>query len=164
MKDSVYDSAKSITEELVMTVSKEDAKFAVEAANGGMTEVALGQLAQQKAFSPAVKEFASLMVKDHSTANEQLKALAKSKGISLPKALSDDNQRLKEKLAAKSGKDFDKAYVDAMTNDHKEDVKTFQYATKSLKDTSLKAFAINTLPVLKMHLNAVEKIHESLNK
>ena len=61
-----------------------DAKFYRDAAEGGMAEVAMGNLALQKAQSPSVKDFGAQMVKDHSAANEKLKALAQSKNITLP--------------------------------------------------------------------------------
>jgi putative membrane protein len=126
--------------------------------------VELGQLAQQKAADPQIKDFGAMMVSDHSKANDQMKTLAKNKGISLPATLSRDEQKLKNNLSSKSGEDFDKAYVKAMIKDHKEDIKDFQDAIKSLKDTDLKNFAINTLPVLKKHLDAIKKIDKAIEK
>ncbi|MGN6641359.1 MAG: DUF4142 domain-containing protein [Mucilaginibacter sp.] len=164
MKDSVSDSTRSVTKSLVMKVTKPDAKFAVEAANGGLAEVELGKLAQQKASDQQVKDFGSMMVSDHSKANDQMKTIAQNKGITLPTTLSNDEQKLKDELSAKSGKDFDKAYVQAMIKDHKEDIKSFKDASQSLKDPDLKSFATNTLPVLQKHLDAIEKIDKSMKK
>jgi len=65
-------------------------------------------------------------------------------------------------LSAKSGADFDKAYVSNMIDDHKEDIKEFEDAAKNVKDPDLKAFAVKTLPTLKMHLDAIQKIHDSM--
>ena len=143
-------------------VDKNDAKFAVAAANGGMAEVELGTLAQQKAVNQKVKDFGAMMVTDHSKANDELKALAKSKGITLPDSIDSKEQQVKSDLSAKSGADFDKAYVSNMIDDHKEDIKEFEDATKNLKDPDLKAFAVKTLPTLKMHLDAVRKIHDGM--
>lgn len=143
-------------------VDKDDAKFAVAAANGGMAEVELGTLAQQKSANAKVKDFGAMMVSDHSKANEEMKALAKSKGITLPTAISADEQKVKDDLSSKSGADFDKAYVNNMIDDHKNDIKEFEDATKNLKDPDLKAFAVKTLPTLKMHLDAIQKIHDSM--
>lgn len=143
-------------------VDKDDAKFAVAAANGGMAEVELGTLAQEKAVNAKVKDFGSMMVKDHSKANDEMKALAKSKGITLPDSIDSKEQKVKSDLSAKSGADFDKAYVSNMIDDHKEDIKEFEDAAKNVKDPELKAFAVKTLPTLKMHLDAIQKIHDSM--
>ena len=143
-------------------VDKDDAKFAVAAANGGMAEVELGKLAQQKAANQKVKDFGTMMVSDHSKANDEMKALAKSKGITLPDSLDSKEQKVKNDLSAKSGADFDKAYVSNMIDDHKKDIKEFEEAAKNCKDADLKAFAVKTLPTLKMHLYAIQKIHDSM--
>jgi putative membrane protein len=154
------DTAKK--DSAMTAVDKDDAKFAVAAANGGMAEVELGKLAQEKAATAKVKDFGAMMVSDHSKANEEMKALAKSKGITLPVAIDNDEQKLKDDLSAKSGADFDKAYVSNMIDDHKKDIKEFEDAAKNCKDADLKAFAAKTLPTLKMHLEAIEKIHNSM--
>jgi putative membrane protein len=145
-----------------IAVDKDDAKFAVEAANGGMAEVAMGKLAQQQANSDRVKNFGAMMVSDHSKANDKLMALAKTKGITLPATISSDEQKMSADLGKKTGKDFDKAYVDAMVKDHKDDIKAFEDASKNLKDPDLKNFAITTLPTLKMHLDSIEAIKKSM--
>jgi putative membrane protein len=143
-------------------VDPQDAKFAVAAANGGMAEVELGQLAQQKAVNAKVKDFGEMMVTDHSKANDEMKALAKSKGITLPVTIDADEQKVKDDLSAKSGADFDKDYVSNMIDDHKKDIKEFEDASQNCKDADLKAFAVKTLPTLKMHLDAIQKIHDSM--
>src|SRR5262245_38887501 len=73
--------------------SEQDAKWAVEAANGGMTEVELGKLAQQKATSERVKGFGAMMVSDHGKAGDKLKQMAAAKSIVLPDKLSDKSQK-----------------------------------------------------------------------
>ena len=162
MKDSVADPNKSITKDLVMTVSKDDARFAVAAAAGGLAEVELGRIARYKGASVQVKAFGTMMVSDHSKAGNELKALAKSKGISLPATLDHGEQQIKDDLSGKSGADFDKAYIKNMIGDHQKDIKDFQEAIGTLQDADLKAFAEKTLPILKMHLAAVQKINDQL--
>ena len=75
------------------TKIEDDTDFAVEAADGGMYEVELGKLAQSNAASADVKKFGQTMVDEHSKANEELKALATQKNITLPGALSDKHQK-----------------------------------------------------------------------
>ncbi|MXV16650.1 DUF4142 domain-containing protein [Hufsiella ginkgonis] len=145
-----------------MTVNSDDADFAVNAANGGMAEVELGKLASGKTANPKVKEFAKMMASDHTKANEELMALAKSKNISLPAAVAEEQMKVKEDLSAKSGAAFDKAYVDVQVKDHKKTVDLFEKASKDASDPDLKAFATKTLPTLRTHLSTIEKIQAGM--
>lgn len=145
-----------------IAVDKDDAKFATDAANAGLAEVAAGQLAGQKATNAKVKDFAAMMVTDHTKANDELMGIAKIKNITLPSEPDADHQKMKADLAAKSGADFDKAYVDAMVNGHKKVETLFEDATKNLKDTTLKAFAVKTLPTIKSHLAEIEAIQKGM--
>ncbi|MBG9378139.1 DUF4142 domain-containing protein [Panacibacter sp. DH6] len=158
MKDT---SSMSSNEPMSTTpVDKDAADFAVEAASGGMMEVELGKLAQEKAADQRVKDFGAMMVKDHSAANDKLKAIATAKNITLPAEMGDKHKKHVEDLAKKTGKDFDKAYMDMMVDDHEEDVKKFEDAAEKCKDADLKAFATETLPTLRTHLDAAKAIDD----
>jgi putative membrane protein len=138
-----------------------DASFMKSAAEGGMSEVELGQLAQQKASNPAVKDFGAMMVKDHTAANDKLKALAASEQVSLPDSPSLMQKASKTKLNMLSADRFDKSYVKGMIDDHKDDIKEFQKEISDGKDPQVKAFAAATLPTLQMHLQKIESIAAS---
>src|ERR1700736_6315822 len=88
-----------------------DASFYKHAAEGGIAEVEAGNLAQQKATKQQVKDFGEMMVKDHTAANNKLKALADSKSISLPTTSSAGQMAAKAKLEVLSGEAFDKSYI-----------------------------------------------------
>jgi putative membrane protein len=140
-------------------VSKEDADWAVEVANAGMTEVELSKVAQTKATDPRLKSFADMMVNDHTKANDQLKQIAAAKNITLPADLSKDSQKKLDDLNKKQmGKDFDKEYRDDMLSDHKKAVDKFQKGSSDLKDADLKNFASQTLPTLQMHQDSIKAI------
>jgi putative membrane protein len=139
-------------------VDKDDADFAVKAANGGMMEVELGNYAQQNAISKRVKDFGAMMVKDHTKANEELKSLAAAKNITLPTSIGNDAQKNMDDLMKKKGNDFDKAYMNMMVDDHKKDVKEFEMAAKDCKDAEIKSFAGKTLPILLAHLDSTKAI------
>ncbi|PTR01622.1 putative membrane protein [Mucilaginibacter yixingensis] len=162
-KDSAtVDTSTTKAASPAMTVSADDAKFATMAANGGMTEVELSKLAETKATNAQIKTFAAMMVKDHTMAGNQLMSLAKSKNITLPAGIDNDSQKKVSDLNGKSGADFDKAYVNAMLDDHKKAVDAFEDASKNLKDPDLKGFVDKTLPTIKMHLNLIQKIHDQM--
>ena len=140
---------------------KHDMKFAEKAAMSGMAEVKLGQLALEKASSPEVKQFAQKMIDDHGKANDELKSLAQSKQMELPTDLGK-HQKDYDKLAAMSGSDFDRAYVDCMVKDHKEDVSLFEKQANKGEDAELKAFAARTLPTLQMHLQHAQDLQKAM--
>jgi putative membrane protein len=135
-----------------------DQKFMKEAAQGGMAEVELGRLAQQKASSDDVKKFGQRMVDDHSKANDKLKELANAKGVNLPQSLNAKDQATKDRLSKLSGEQFDKAYMTDMLKDHKKDISAFQSESNMGHDVDVKNFATQTLPTLRDHLKDAQGI------
>jgi putative membrane protein len=138
-------------------LSKDDRAFVAKAAKGGMAEVELGNLAQQKAQNQQVKDFGARMVKDHGKANDELKSIASTKGIALPGDLDKSVMKEKDKLEKLSGAKFDREYMSHMVKDHKKDIKEFEKQAKSGKDGELKNFAATTLPTLQEHLKLAQE-------
>lgn len=141
-------------------LDKSDKDFIEKAAAGGMMEVQGGKLAESKSQNADVKSFGSTLVKDHSAANEELKTLAQSKGVTLPTALPKHEQGELDKLG--KAKNFDHEFIEHNVKDHKKDVKEFEKASKSAKDPDVKAFAAKTLPTLQSHLQQAESLEKSL--
>lgn len=139
-------------------------EFMTEAASGGMMEVELGKMAQEKAQHADVKSFAQMMVTDHTKANDELKALAGTKSIVLPDSMSKDHMDHITELRDKTGADFDNAYMDLMVEDHEEDVKEFEEAVNELQDPEAKAFASKTLTTLRKHHERAKQINDMLDK
>jgi putative membrane protein len=144
------------------SIPADDKSFAEHAAIGGMAEVEMGKLAQQKAGSDQVKQFGQRMVDDHSKANEELKQVASAKGLTLPSDLDAKHKSKLEKLQKLSGAQFDKAYMDDMVADHKKDVSDFEKEAKAGKDSDVKGFASKTLPTLQEHLKLAESTHAAV--
>jgi putative membrane protein len=161
-EDSV-DSAQAVNKETA-PVDKESSDFAVKAADGGMLEVELGKLAQEKAMNPRVKEFGAMMVRDHGKAGDELKAIAANKSITLPDSVGSDYHDHIVDMSKKSGKDFDKHFMDMMVSDHKKDIDMFEKAAGNLSDPDLKTFASNTLPTLKAHQDSANAIYDVIKK
>jgi putative membrane protein len=135
--------------------------FWSNAAAGGMAEVELGKLAAQKAQNPEVKRFAQMMVTDHTKANTELKTLATKKNVTLPTGLSSSHQSTLDKLNGLSGAEFDRAYVEAMVEDHEDTVDLMEDNADN-SDADVKAFAAKTLPVVKGHLDMIKGIQAKL--
>lgn len=148
-----------------MAVSENDSKFMVETANSGMMEVEASKVAQQKATNAQVKAFADMMVNDHTKANDELKQLAASKNVTLPAAVGEDNQEDLKDLSEKSGKDFDKAYINMMVSDHKKTVGNFEdLGDNTDSDGDLKAWVNKMIPALKQHLDQAQKLDDTIKK
>jgi putative membrane protein len=140
------------------TSANADQDFIANAAKGNRAEVTLGKMVESKTKDPSVRQFAQQMVKDHTTALNELTQLAQSKNITLPEGLPDDATALQSKLSSASGKALDKDYMDSMVDDHKKDVSEFQDASQNAKDPDVKQWAAKTLPTLQAHLQKAEQI------
>lgn len=164
--DSVENAEEANEKKEDAGVGQSDAtnEFAVKAANGGMMEVELGRMAQEKAVNQDVKDFGAMMVADHSKANDDLKAVAASKNITLPATVGEDEQKDMNELAKLSGSDFDKKYVSMMVDDHKEDVDMFKDASNNSNiDPAVREFAAKTLPTLQKHLDRINEIDKKMH-
>jgi len=132
------------------SLSDKDKTFMKKAAKGGMMEVAMGQLAEQKAQSDDVKSFGKRMVTDHSKANDELKSIASKKGFQLP---------TKEHTAKWTS---DKAYMDMMVQDHEKDLAEFKEQASSGSDPDLKKFADDTAKMVQEHLDLAKETQGKL--
>lgn len=139
----------------------DDKNFMKKAAEGGMAEVQLGQLAQQNGQSQDVKDFGQRMVTDHTKANDQLKQIAEQKGVTLPTDLNSKDKAEYDRMSKMKGDAFDKAYSKMMVSDHKKDVAEFKREANSGSDPDVKNFASQTLPTLQEHLQMAEKMNGS---
>jgi putative membrane protein len=142
-------------------LSAADKTFVMKAAQGGMAEVELGQLATQNAKSDEVKQFGQRMVDDHTKANDQLKQVAQQKGVAIPTELSAKDKADKARLSKLNGEQFDRAYMQHMVMDHKKDVAEFQKESTSGKDNDVKNFASQTLPTLQDHLKQAQQVSKA---
>ena len=139
--------------------SQESIDFVNKAATGGMMEVEAGKLAQQNAKSQRVKDFGSMMVTDHSQANEELKSLASANNVTVPTALPPEHQKHIDMMSKMKGDAFDKHYMSMMVNDHKKVMAEFEKEANGETNDPFKAFAAKTLPTLKKHLDSANAIN-----
>lgn len=163
LADSINDAKDTATNTAdIITVRENEAEFATNAADAGLTEIDFANLAISKTSNEQIKAYANMMLKDHGIANDELMALAKSKNITLPLTMSNANQKRRDELNKKTGADFDKKYVAIMEEDHVKVLAFMEHEARTGTDPDLKAFASKTVPVINSHLNAIRKIKETL--
>jgi putative membrane protein len=139
-----------------------DEQFAKKAAQGGMAEVKLGQLAQEKGANEAVKKFGQRMVQDHSKAYDELKQAAAKENITVPADLDRKDQAAYDAFSKLSGAAFDKAYARDMVKDHQENIAEFKREANSGQKDAIKNFAAETLPTLQEHLKEAREMRQAV--
>jgi len=137
-----------------VSLSTDETEFMVAAANDGMTEIQLGQVAQKKIKNARIGSFASMIISDHTQAGNELKALAGNKNVTLPDSLSASSRKDVDKLSGKSGAAFEKGYLDMMVSAHQKAVSSFQDELGKVQNADLRQWITNTLPVLQTHLDS----------
>ncbi len=142
-------------------ISHTDKKFIQEAAEGGMAEVEMGRLGQEKAQSAEVKQFAQKILQDHQQANQQLMQIAQQKGVDLKSEVSKKDQKMLDHLRGLSGAEFDRMYVQHMVKDHEKDIKAFEKEANKGEDSDVKSFAQQTLPKLREHLQSAQTLAQT---
>ena len=154
-------AANAVSNAVSKMTTDSPADFVKEAAQGGMAEVELGQLASKNGQDPEVKKFGQMMVSEHGKANAEIKTLAGKKNWTMPTDIGSHKSTM-DKLQGLKGADFDKAYVDEMVSDHEKDLKAFQQQGQTGTDPELKEFAAKTATVIQKHLDAIKAIQAKM--
>jgi putative membrane protein len=139
-------------------------QFVEKAGASGLAEVEMGELGAQKAKNGQVKAFAKRMIADHTKANQDLLTAIKGKGMQVPSSRTDTHKAMMERLQQQeAGKNFDRAYMEQMVEDHKAAVELFESAADDDGlDINLRAYAKQTLPALRDHLQQAQTIASKL--
>ena len=170
-------------------ISNSDRNWVSNQLSDGMAEVELARLAKDHAASAEVKQFAQMMIDDHTKAGDQLKQIASQYSITPESKTDDKHQDLVNKLSKLNGADFDKQYMDAMVDDHQDavsDLRSRVNENRSLSDritgknpessaavtpekadnhfdAAVNEWAANTLPTIERHLDRAKQIQDSLD-
>jgi putative membrane protein len=137
-------------------------EFVNKAASGGLLEVRLGQMASDRGNTGVIKDFGKRMAQDHGKNNEELKSIARARGLSVPQQMNGEDHAMFQQLSNMTGTTFDSTYIDQMVSDHKKDIALFENFAGSGSDAELKAFAAKTLPTLRHHLQMAQDAQSSL--
>jgi putative membrane protein len=134
-------------------ISALEESYLQKAAERHQAEVALGQLALQRALSDRVKQYGARMIQDHQRAIEEVQKLIRKEG-----ELSMPHQEIQRKLSQLSGKDFDKAYMSFMVQDHGKDLSQLEHRASTVTDPRVQHWMADALRIFKDHLNEATAI------
>jgi putative membrane protein len=144
--------AQSDSADSVPAHTTRDVRFIMAASAAGQTEILASRMAASHTQSPDVQSFAQTMISDHTKANDDLLALAKTDGYSVSSTPTEAQESALSQLEPLKGADFDKAYAAMMVKDHQGAVSLFQSEASSGSNSDIRSFAAQTLPVVQHHL------------
>ncbi|NPU94705.1 MAG: DUF4142 domain-containing protein [Gammaproteobacteria bacterium] len=129
-----------------------DHTFVARAALGGNAEIEASKLALKVSENQKLHKFAEMMIKDHQTANMELKNIASKINIGVPTSPDTVHQKALKKMQSMEGIAFDEAYVKMMQQDHDMTVDLFEKAAADPQLTNeLRVFATEKLSILLLH-------------
>jgi len=138
-----------------------DQGFVTQASSAGLSEIALGKMADARSGNVSIKQFGAMMVRDHGAANTELATIAESKGFTIPDSVSAEQDQRESSFESLLPAEFDRKYLDAMVSDHLQAIALFQQQSDAGADPELRAFAARTLPTLQNHLQTAKTLQAS---
>jgi len=138
---------------IVVVQNDNDTRFLMDVAEMQQEKISLGKLAQQKSNAVHVKRLGELMEIQHNKSYDELRAIARSKSISIPSSPTQESRNAYEKLEKKTGIEFDNAYCKLMIEHHEDAIGIFENAAARSEDPNIRAWASQQLPTLRTHLD-----------
>ena len=138
----------------------------VVAANN--VDIEAGKLAESKASNAKVKAFGKQMVTDHSAVNKQATALVTKLNVKpeeneTSRSLTSGGEQNRSPLQGKTGKDFDKAYIDNEVAYHQQVLDAIDKTLiPNAQNAELKTLLTQTRPAIEAHLKMAKDIQASL--
>jgi putative membrane protein len=134
--------------------------FAATAASSDMFEIRSSEVALQKSQTAAVKEFAQMMINDHTKASKELMAAAQQDGVTVPAEMTEKHATQILTLKDGSAASFDASYIKAQLAAHEEALNLMTSYAQGGDGKALKAHAQKTAPVIQMHLEHVQQLNK----
>ena len=135
---------------------------------GNTAEIELSRIASERATNPEVKQFAQMMVRDHTTAGNELKQVLTQHNMQVRDVMDEKHRDMAQELGRKNGSEFDHEYMAAMVEDHKqmEDLlegRANETPNNQPLENAVNQFAAKTLPIVKHHLELSEQLEDRLD-
>ena len=135
-----------------------DQAFVDLAAQSDMTEAHVGQLAANQASSAAVKDYAQMLVTDHTKDYDQLTAIATKAGLTVPKGLDAKQQKMIAPMEKLKGAAFDRRFAHDMVSGHETAIAAYDKEARDAQNADLKAYAKQGLPILEKHKSGAQDL------
>jgi putative membrane protein len=146
-------------------LSSVDYNFVAQANLGAPFQIDSGRIAEQKGTTPALRDYAHLMVVSHVPVVDALNKVLQRKGLTAPPnpLLHGAYDAMINSLKADQGRAFDRDYVDGQVHYQEGNAALFRYEIENGTDSDLKEFARQTLPKIEDHLQRALKLAAANN-
>ena len=147
-----------------------DAEVASVAVVANQIDINYGEIAKKKSKNADILKFAETMISDHTAVIAQAAALVKKLGVTpqdnaVSQKLLADAEKTKKTLRSKSGKAFDKAYIDNEVTYHKAVIGAVEgLLIPETENKELKTLLENVVPALKTHLEHAIMVQNKFSK
>jgi putative membrane protein len=141
-----------------------DQQFLDMAAQTDMLEAHLGQMAANQAAGQDVKDYANMLVTDHTGDYQQLTALAAKDGLTVPTAIDAAHNKMIAPFEKLKGAAFDSRYLHEMIAGHTEAIGVYTKESTDAQNADVKAYASATLPTLQKHLDGAKDLAKKPSK
>lgn len=138
--------------------ASQDKQFCQAAGEGGLAEIQMGHLAEQKSSNEGVKAFGARMVHDHTMLNDEMKPVCGALGVQPPDHVDAKDQAEYDRLNGLSGSEFDQAYIKTMVMDHRMDLRAFRHEEATTNDPQLKEKVEGGVKVITEHLHLATEL------
>jgi putative membrane protein len=140
-----------------------DKDFLAKAEKDNIEEQNLGRVVVEKSQNKDVKDYAQMLVDDHTKALNDLVDLMNEKHVRQPKGLPDAKHEALSKLNGLSGAEFDREFIKMMVEDHQKAIAEFRQAQNTAQDEDVKKYAAHFLPTLEKHLKRAQELQRKLS-
>jgi putative membrane protein len=152
------EAARENTDATKNVISDSDRNFVISAEEDNIKERNLARVVLDKSSNRDVRDYAQMLVDDHTKALRELVDLMTQKGISQPNGLADVKHEALGELNKFSGREFDHEFINLMVNDHEKAVAKFSKEQDAAQDAAIKKYAKDVLPVLEKHLTRAREL------
>jgi putative membrane protein len=128
------------------------------AAEADMTLAHLGQMAENRAATEKVKDFAKAVVQDHTNDYWQLTGVAAQAGDTIPKAIHGQDERIIAALGRSKGKSFDRDFLNRQSAEHERLISAFRLEAEHGSNPTIKDYARKALPTIERHLHDAQDL------
>ena len=139
-----------------------DQQFVDFAAQTDMVEANLGQMAGSVGSAQPVKDYAQMLVTDHTKDFNQLYGIAHQANLNRPDAIdAAHNKAMIAPFQKLTGTAFDHRYIHEMVAGHTQAIAVYKKEAADAENPALKSYAEDTLPTLQKHLDGAKALEKS---